>query len=145
MEEISFIFFRGKINVILKALATGLIGLGLNASALESTNNYVQINRDYAVYTEHFAARPGRPTVVLVNGLVYDLKRWDRYTQRLVEAGVGVVRYNFRGQSKTLLREIEQHQTPKFFEAGLSPEDFSRELSVILRKLGIREKVTMVD
>jgi pimeloyl-ACP methyl ester carboxylesterase len=47
--------------------------------------------------TEHSAAAPGRPTVVLVHGYPDRQDTWDRLVQRLIPLGWHVVTYDVRG------------------------------------------------
>lgn len=144
MKEISFIS-KGGITVILKSFALLIFSiLGLGAHASTAHKSFVKIKQGHEVYTEYFAPKLGRPTLVLINGLVYDLKRWDPYTENLIRQGVGVLRYNFRGQSRTLLKEVESKGIPQFFEEGLSPEVLAQELSQTLNELGVNDKVTIV-
>lgn len=130
--------------MILKSFAFALLSLSFAANAATVSKGLVKIRQGHEVYTEYFAPAAGKPTVVLVNGLVYDLKRWDPYTEKLLEKGIGVIRYNFRGQSQTLLAEVEAKKTPEFFEDGLNPEIFAQELAQTLKALGVEEKVTVV-
>ena len=144
MKEISFISNGGTI-VILKSVAFIFsCVLGLSAHASPVSKAFVKIKQGHEVYTEYSSPKAGRPTVVLINGLVYDLKRWDPYIENLIRQGFGVLRYNFRGQSQTLLKEVENKGIPQFFEEGLNPEVLAQELSQTLNELGIAEKVTVV-
>jgi predicted alpha/beta-fold hydrolase len=109
MKEISFTCLRGETKVFKKLIAFGLLNQGY---AFAAETGFVKIRQGHEVYVEYTKAKAGRPTLVLVNGLVYDLRYWDDYIRRLTDDGIGVVLYNFRGQSKTLLREVDQRRTP---------------------------------
>lgn len=124
-----------------KLIAFGLLNQGY---AFAAETGFVKIRQGHEVYVEYTKAKAGRPTLVLVNGLVYDLRYWDDYIRRLTDDGIGVVLYNFRGQSKTLLREVDQRRTPEFFTQGLSPELFAQELSQLLTELGLDGKKVSV-
>lgn len=127
---------------MLRIVLFGAMFLSLKAWSAEI--KYVKIDQGHEVYTEYTASRPGASTVVLVNGLVYDLARWDEYLAPLLANGTGVLKYNFRGQSKTLLRELEQNPSPRFFETGIQYGDLAQELTQVLNALEIKEKVTVV-
>jgi pimeloyl-ACP methyl ester carboxylesterase len=114
------------------------------SSAAYAAGDYVRVADGHDVYVEYSKPRAGRPTVVLVNGLVYQLSRWDDYADQLTANGVGVVKYYFRGQLSTLKREVDRAKTPEFFKDGLSLKDFTGELSQVLDQLGIRGQVTVV-
>jgi pimeloyl-ACP methyl ester carboxylesterase len=96
----------------------------------------------HEVFVSYSAPAPGKPTVVLVNGLVYDLDRWNDFARPLAESGVGVLLYNFRGQSRTLLKELENGE-PEFFRDNLSRAELAEELSHLLDALQI-EKASIV-
>jgi len=113
-------------------------------AAPEPSKGFVTVEQGHEVYVEHHAAARNKPTVVLVNGLVYDLKRWDPYVAKLKAKGIGVVRYNFRGQSKTLLREVESKSTPEFFARGITYQNLAQELAQVLDSAKVSGKVTVV-
>lgn len=102
---------------------------------------FVQLS-GHQVFVDYSAAAPGKPTVVLVNGLVYGLDRWNDFARPLAESGVGILRYNFRGQSRTLLKELEAGE-PDFFRAGLDRQAQADELRDLMAALRI-EKATIV-
>src|ERR1044072_8273433 len=98
------------------------------SSAAHAAGDYVRVADGHDVYVEYSKPRAGQPTVVLVNGLVYQLSRRDEYADQLTSNGVGVVKYYFRGQLGTLKREVERSKTPEFFKDGLNLKDFTVEL-----------------
>lgn len=67
---------------------------------------FIKVRPDRELYVEYVKAQPGRPTVVLLNGLTYSLRQYDAFANRLKERGLGVVRFDFDGMGKTLLRYI---------------------------------------
>ena len=95
-------------------------------------------------YIEYTEPQPGKPWIVFTNGLVYELGRWAVLDQKLAAEGYGILHYYFRGQDLTLAREVEKNQKPAFFKEGLTPQNFADELSGILNKVGIKEKVIVV-
>jgi pimeloyl-ACP methyl ester carboxylesterase len=102
-------------------------------------SGFVQL-KDHQVFVDYSAAAPGKPTVVLVNGLVYGLERWNDFARPLADSGLGVLRYNFRGQSRTLLKELEKGD-PDFFRSGLDRRAQAEELAQLLNALQIEKAV----
>lgn len=114
------------------------------AFASESFKGYLTLDDGHQVYVDYVAPQSKQPTVVLVNGLVYDLKRWNPYVAELEKSGAGILRYYFRGQLKTLKQEVRKKDTPEFFATGLSYQDLAKELADVLSALEINRKVTVV-
>lgn len=85
-----------------------------------------------------------KPTVVLVNGLVYNYERWDPMVEILKAKDYSIIRYYFRGQHQTLVNEIEKDTIPQFFAQGLSSEQMGDELSEILKALKVEKPVVVV-
>lgn len=65
---------------------------------------FVKVRSNLELYVDYVKAQPGQPTVVLVNGLTYTTKQWEKYATHLVASGFGVVRYDMRGMGQTLLK-----------------------------------------
>lgn len=85
------------------------------------------------------------PTVVLFNGLVYQLERWAPFADTLHAAGYGVLRYSWRGQHWTLRKEIEStNGAPRFFSQGLKSADLAAEAKEILSALKVHTPVVIV-
>lgn len=118
-------------------LLLGALLLPFTASA---GTGFVKLPDGHFVYADHSPARPGQPTVVLVNGLVYDLGRWKEFARPLAESGYGILRYYFRGQSKTLRKELEGGQ-PDFFRSGLDRRGFALELAQLMDALEINKGI----
>ncbi len=99
----------------IKALVTLSTGLVLSSAlaaqqfavagkAAATFKGFVKVRSNLELYVESVEAQPGQPTVVLVNGLTYTTKQWEKYTTHLVSAGFGVIRYDMRGMGQTLLK-----------------------------------------
>lgn len=97
--------------------------------------------KDHHVFVDYTAAAPGKPTVVLVNGLVYGLERWNDFARPLAGSGLGILRYNFRGQSRTLLKELENNESPEFFRSGLDRRAQAEELAQLMDALELKSAV----
>lgn len=104
----------------------------------------VQLKDGVARTVELIAGQTDKPTVVLVNGLVYDVKRWDPLVEVLKAKGYPILRYYFRGQHATLVDELQKEAYPQFFLEGLSSEQMGEELSQILKAVKIEKKVVVV-
>jgi pimeloyl-ACP methyl ester carboxylesterase len=122
-----------------------LLVSSLSSFAETPFKGYVKVAEGYEIYADYTPAVAGQPTVVLVNGLVYNLHRWDAYVNELKKSGTGIVRYYFRGQSLSLLQESAHgKKTPEFFATGLSYPKMALELSAVLEALKIEGKVNVV-
>lgn len=95
-------------------------------------------------YVEYAPALPGRPTLVLLNGLVYPIPRWGAFAEDLRARGYGVVSYYFRGQHLTLRKESDGLRVPAFFSSGLDSAILADELRDLLDRLEIDQAVHVV-
>lgn len=75
-------------------------------SSVERYLGFVSISADRAVYVDYRRPAPGKPLVVLLNGLTYQVSSWDTFVNNLysIDPGVGILRYDMMGQGKTLLK-----------------------------------------
>ncbi|RYZ78392.1 MAG: alpha/beta hydrolase, partial [Proteobacteria bacterium] len=85
----------------------------------------------------------GGEVFVLLNGLVYELNRWDQVANQLVSQGHTVIRYSYSAQPANL-RRLAKGQEPKFFSTGLDPAAMSNELLSVLQALKVNQKVHVV-
>lgn len=108
----------------------------------QAESGFVKLKSGHELYVDYQAPRPGKPTFVLVNGLVYDLGRWQDFARPLAEEGYGLLRYYFRGQLKTLRQELK-HGRPEFFDRGLTPESFANELAELMDTLKINKGIVV--
>lgn len=91
---------------MMKLLIAGFLFFGLAAQALELSkdfNGFVTIEST-DLYVEYLAPQVGKPTVVLLNGLTYSTRQWDKMTAVLKTMGIGVLRYDMSGMGQTLLK-----------------------------------------
>ena len=68
----------------------------------QGLKGYVQIRTARQLWVDWSYAKPGKPTVVLLNGVTYSTWQWDAFAQQLIEQGIGVVRFEPRGMGMTL-------------------------------------------
>src|SRR5689334_13801993 len=90
---------------MMKLLALLLVPCWLFAKTAEVTGQkgFVQIREDRQLFVDWSYAKPGQPTVVLLNGVTYSTEQWERFAQQLIEKGIGVVRFDPMGMGQTLL------------------------------------------
>lgn len=105
---------------------------------------FTRLKDGVARYAETTPARDGKPTLVLLNGLVYPIERWGAFEQDLKKNGYGIVNYYFRGQHLTLKKEADEKGTPAFFAKGLDSAALADELDELLTALKIKTPVTVV-
>ncbi len=65
---------------------------------------FVSISSQKALYVDYVPAEGKNPTVILINGLTYSTRQWEKFAKNLIGKGVGVLRYDPIGQGETLLR-----------------------------------------
>ncbi len=101
----------GKFSKTISAtvLALGVCILSVTASAAgvwprEAFKQFVDVQKNYKIYTEYLPASAGQKTVILLNGLTYSTRQWDQYIEQLQKRGVGVLAMDFKGQGQTLYK-----------------------------------------
>ena len=96
------------------------------------------------IYTEIAKAKAAKaPVVVLLNGLIYDITRWNPMSEQLAKSGVTVIRLSFSAQPESLLL-LNKEDTPAFLKDGLELETLSDDVSQVLKHHGVKSKVTVV-
>ena len=77
------------------------------AKASESvwTKGFVQVRPNQRLYVEQRKAAPGRPTLLLCNGLTWSTEQWQPLVKALdvIDPTIGIVLYDMEGMGKTLL------------------------------------------
>ncbi len=99
---------------MLKLLITGILFFGLTAKSFafelsKDFNGFVTIEST-DLYVEYLAPQEGNPTVVLLNGLTYSTRQWDKMTAVLKQMGLGVLRYDMSGMGQTLLKYTVKYE-----------------------------------
>ena len=98
---------------------------------------FVKITEKREIYVDYERPVPGRPTVVLLNGLTYRVGCWDTFTTALEGDGLGILRYDAVGQGETLLK----YGIPT---DAISLKDQVEDLRLLLNALGIMDPVHLV-
>lgn len=112
-------------------------------TALAHGNRYqgfVSISGERAVYVDYLQPAPGKPVVVLLNGLTYRVASWDRFVESLLnlDRGVGILRYDMTGQGQTLLKYAPITQP-------IALKDQVQDLELLLDALNIRHPIHLVS
>lgn len=110
-------------NPLCPAIATGI-----PASALEA--GFVKLASGRSLYTDYVKPAPGKPTIVLVNGLTYRTGCWDAFVRELHGDGYGILRYDPMGHGKTLLKYSKKIE-------AISYEDQVEDLAQLLDALNL--------
>jgi pimeloyl-ACP methyl ester carboxylesterase len=95
---------------------------------------FVEIEAGRSLNVAYLAPLPGKPTLVLLNGLTYRVGIWDRFVAPFEKAGYGILRYDMEGQGETLI----QHGFPT---AEIKYQNQTRDLALLLDSLGITTPV----
>lgn len=111
---------------------------------LAMKRGYLKLKDGIERYIEWTPAQAGKPTLVLVNGLVFHIDRWSEFAAPFRKEGYGILNYYFRGQILTLRRESNYNKTPAFFETGLTPEAMAQELFEITNLLKLNSPMAIV-
>lgn len=97
------------------------------------------------IYTEIHRAGADRPVVILLNGLIYDISRWNPVAEQLAQTDLTVIKMSFSAQPESLaLSGDERAPTPEFLEHGLSVNDLASEVDAVLHHFQITKPVTVV-
>lgn len=97
------------IRLIGKALATATLALVCCSAEAQIANSkgwhgFLKVRPGRELYAEFFAPQPGKPIVILLNGLTYSTRQFDKYTDQLTGRGIGVFRFDFDGMGQSLLK-----------------------------------------
>ncbi len=98
---------------------------------------FVSIGTNRELYVDWSYAQPGQATVVLLNGLTYSTKDWDKFSEALIAKGVGVLRYDPVGMGQTLLKYAP-------ILAPIKIEDQAKDLNRLLKKLQVPTPYNLV-
>lgn len=134
-----FLFLTG-------ALALFVFGFSVSRAApiVKAQKGFVVLQDRIGRYAEYTPAKAGQPTIILINGLVYNIDRWSPFSEPLRQQGYGILNYYFRGQSLTLRQESLRNRTPAFFTSGIELKDFSDELFELIQKIQLRGPFVVV-
>lgn len=122
--------------------------LGLSSQAHERASLFsFEIARvdGRPVYTEIHRANSDRPVVILLNGLIYDISRWNPVAEHLAQEDLTVIKMSFSAQPESLAISSGEHaEALEFLKRGLSVDDLANEVGAVLRHFQIKKPVTLV-
>jgi pimeloyl-ACP methyl ester carboxylesterase len=132
------------LSLLAVALLAGLVVKPAHAATLEKHVLTIQTSTGTErIFAEISRGQTGHPAFVLLNGLIYDIHRWDKVTDELIARGETVVRYAYSGQPENL-RLLKKGEVPAYFNQGLSLEDLSNELDQVITQLRVGPRVQVV-
>lgn len=103
---------------LLKSISTS-IALLLSISSYAYIESNIKISDDHFVYYRYQEAQPGKPTVVLFNGILFWASLWETYFEELSSKGYGVVLPIYSTQPESL--QLLEGNTPYFAKKVLTP------------------------
>ncbi|MES2965245.1 MAG: alpha/beta hydrolase [Bdellovibrionota bacterium] len=125
------------------AILLSLVLFGASLSAATLQKSVVTLRDGTKGVAEIVRGNPDAPVFVLLNGLVYDTRRWDPVTSNLASTGATVVRAAYAAQPENL-RLLKEGQEPTYFGKGLELEKMANDLADVLDSLKITGKVQLV-
>lgn len=107
------------------------------AFASETFRGHLKLADGRQIFTEYLPSKSHKPTLVLLNGMTYEVASWDSLVAYLVKRGFGVLRFDFQGQGKTLeesgpITEVIPYQ------------EQVRDVDLVTKALGLRGKLHLV-
>lgn len=103
----------------------------------ERHEGFAAIRDGRELYVDFLAPAPGKPIIVLANGLTYRTGIWDTFVKNLKGNGLGILRWDPVGMGRTM----EKHGPPK---GPVTITDQVRDLKSLLESLGIDQKIHML-
>lgn len=109
------------------------------ASSARGSNHtgFVKIAKDRELYVSYDLPVPGKPTIVLLNGLTYRLGSWDPFVRFLHGKGYGILRYDPMGMGQTLIKYAPALD-------AFPIEEQVDDLAKLLERLKVNEPVHLV-
>lgn len=99
--------------------------------------SFVKIADDQELYVDFLKPAPGKPIIVLLNGLTYRVGVWDAFVDNLKGDGLGILRYDPIGMGETM----KKYGPPK---GPVEIKDQVADLNKLLKALGITQKVHLL-
>lgn len=99
---------------------------------------YLRVAEDRELYIEHFPAKAGKETIVLLNGLTYVASDWNSLTEDLLRRGFGVIRYDMAGMGQTLERNLAAGHF-EMLQKPITFEDQVEDLNLVLKHFKIKK------
>lgn len=100
------------------------------------------LNPGRKIFYRTVTAKPGVPTLLLANGLIYDLRNWDHFIALCESKGYGVIQFAFSTQPESL--RLLKESRPEFLNKGLELDDLADEFYAVYRAANVTGKVNLV-
>lgn len=114
------------------------------ASQFGLNEEHIKISESRAVAYKYVPAEKGKPTIVLLNGLIYPLVNWTDYVAELSKKGYGVllVAYSTQPESLRYTSRRPYFVVPKltvsgWSQTGLEIEDLADDVMAVVNHLNI--------
>jgi pimeloyl-ACP methyl ester carboxylesterase len=103
----------------------------------ERLQAFVKIRGQRELFVDYLKPEPGRPVVVLLNGLTYRTGIWDSFVKELKGDGIGILRYDPMGHGKTMAKYGKPDE-------AIDGDEQVRDLNSLLSALKIARPVHLV-
>lgn len=114
-------------------------------AARPSQQGFLKLSENRKIFYRSYAGQPGKPTLLLVNGLIYSLKNWDEFIDLSQKQGYSVIQFAFSAQPESLKGlDYSQGAEPDFFRDGLTVDDLADEVHAVYKKLKVSGKVELL-
>jgi len=95
-----------------------LFGFFVQAEIDASEQHVLKIGDGHHVFYRYHPAEPGEPTLVLMNGLIYDLDNWNKFYEEMKSRGFGILQTAYSTQPESL-RTLDGER-PFFAETSMT-------------------------
>lgn len=137
-------------SIIARGLCLSLLALIVSTQTLAATFKQSSIvvqspagTTERRIYTEISRGTAKAPTVILLNGLIYEINRWTPVANTLADQGLTVVRMSFSPQPESL-RLLKDGESPSFTVRGLELPVLADDVKRVLEHYRIKTAVTVV-
>lgn len=108
-----------------------------SATRQERQEGFVKVRGGRDLYVDFLKPAPGKPIIVLSNGLTYRTAIWDSFVKQLKGHGIGILRYDPVGMGETMKR----YGPP---QEGVQLSEQARDLNSLLISLDIKNPIHLV-
>ncbi len=122
-----------RLRLLMNTFILILLSLLSLKSFAYSFEGFVETSSGSEMFVKYQKAKPGFDTFVFINGLVYEVEKWEPVTKQLTEKGYGVLHYEFEGQYRTFQQSMDSHNgEPQWMSDGLTTMYLSIQLNDVL-------------
>jgi pimeloyl-ACP methyl ester carboxylesterase len=111
-----------KVLLFSLSVLIGVLFSSLSFALTADFEGFIELANKQKIYTIHYKAPPNQPTLILLHGLTYTTKAWQKMVEGLVGNQFGVVIYDTRGMGKTL---EQSGRVTSVIPIGLQADDLS--------------------